>query len=140
VNASNATSGDDLAGGGPGAEAYAHAILDAALDPFVTVDHRGFVLEFSRAAESTFGYRRADVLGRELAELIVPPAVREAHRRALGRWTADGPGDGAGALLGQRLEVEAMRADGSLFPAELTTSPRARRPRSSSATRRSTIR
>jgi len=110
--------GDDasLRGGG----AYAHAILDAALDPFVTIDHRGSVLEFNRAAELTFGYRRADVLGRELAELIVPPEQREAHRRGLARWTASGPSDGAGVLLGRRLEVEAMRADGSRFPAEIT--------------------
>jgi diguanylate cyclase (GGDEF)-like protein/PAS domain S-box-containing protein len=103
-------------------EAHAAAILDAALDAVVTIDHRGHVLEFNRAAEQTFGYRREDVLGCELAALVVPPDAREGHRRALARWTEIGPGPGAGGLLGRRIEVEAMRADGSLFPAELAIS------------------
>ena len=103
-------------------EAHALAILDAALDAIVTIDHLGFVLEFNRAAERTFGYLREDVLGRELAQLVVPPDAREGHRRALERWTADGPTPGAGGLLGRRIEVQAMRSDGSLFPAELAIS------------------
>ena len=103
-------------------EAHAAAILDAALDAVVTIDHRGHVLEFNRAAEQTFGYRREDVLGHELAALVVPPDAREAHRRALARWTEIGPGPGAGGLVGRRIEVEAMRSDGSLFPAELAIS------------------
>jgi diguanylate cyclase (GGDEF)-like protein/PAS domain S-box-containing protein len=102
--------------------AYAAAILDAALDAVITIDHNGNVLEFNRAAESTFGYDRAAVVGRELAELIVPPESRDAHRRALARWTEEGPGPGAGSLLGRRIEVRAMRADGEVFPAELAIS------------------
>jgi diguanylate cyclase (GGDEF)-like protein/PAS domain S-box-containing protein len=101
---------------------HAGAILDAALDAVVTVDHRGLVLEFNRAAESTFGYSKADVLGRELAELIVPEQFRDAHRRALARWTEADPGERRGTLLGKRVEVRAMRADGSEFPAELAIS------------------
>ncbi len=104
------------------APAYAHAILDAALDAVITIDHLGRVVEFNRTAEETFSYRREEVLGRELAELVIPPEAREAHRRALERWTAAGPTPGAGALLGQRIEVQAMRSDGSLFPAELAIS------------------
>jgi PAS domain S-box-containing protein len=103
-------------------EAHAHAILDAALDAVITIDHHGQVLEFNRAAERIFGLRKDDVLGRELGALIVPPEHRDAHRRALARWTELGPGPGAGALLGRRIEVEAMRADGSVFPAELAIS------------------
>lgn len=102
--------------------AQARAILDAALDAVITIDHLGRVLEFNRAAEETFGYRREDVLGRELAALVVPPETREAHRRALARWSEAGPGPGAGELLGRQLEVVAMRADGSRFPAELAIS------------------
>jgi diguanylate cyclase (GGDEF)-like protein/PAS domain S-box-containing protein len=102
--------------------AYAAAILDAALDAVVTIDHFGRVLEFNSAAERTFGYSKDDVLGRELAELIVPPRYREAHREALARWSEDGPSPGAGTLLGRRLEVHALRADGTEFPAELAIS------------------
>jgi diguanylate cyclase (GGDEF)-like protein/PAS domain S-box-containing protein len=100
-------------------EAHALAILDAALDAVITIDHLGRVLEFNLAAEWTFGYRREDVLGRELAELIVPEEFREAHRTALARWTDAGPSPGAGRMLGRRVEVRAMRSDGSEFPAEL---------------------
>jgi diguanylate cyclase (GGDEF)-like protein/PAS domain S-box-containing protein len=103
-------------------EAYAAAILDAALDAVVTIDHLGRVLEFNSAAERTFGYSKDDALGRELAELIVPPVYRDAHRQALARWSADGPRTGAGALLGRRLELHAMRSDGTEFPAELAIS------------------
>jgi diguanylate cyclase (GGDEF)-like protein/PAS domain S-box-containing protein len=99
--------------------AHTHAILDAALDSVVIIDHRGLVLEFNQAAQETFGYGREEVLGRELAELVVPSESRAAHRAALARWTEDGPGPGAGSLLGQRVEVDAMRSDGSIFPAEL---------------------
>jgi diguanylate cyclase (GGDEF)-like protein/PAS domain S-box-containing protein len=106
----------------PAGEAYAHAILEAALDAVITIDHRGHVLEFNRAAERTFGRLRKDVLGRELAALIVPPEHRDAHRKALARWSESGPGPGAGRLLGERIEVEALRADGSRFPAELAIS------------------
>jgi len=103
-------------------EAHALAILDAALDAVITIDHLGRVLEFNLAAEWTFGYLRQDVLGRELAELVVPPEYRDAHRQALARWTAAGPTPGAGNMLGRRLDVQAMRSDGSMFPAELAIS------------------
>ena len=103
-------------------EAHARAILDSALDAVVTIDHRGHVLEFNRAAERIFGFVREDILGLELAMLIVPPAHREGHRRALARWSAEGPRPGAGGMLGQRIDVEAMRSDGSIFPAELAIS------------------
>jgi diguanylate cyclase (GGDEF)-like protein/PAS domain S-box-containing protein len=103
-------------------EAHAAAILDAALDAVVTIDHAGRILEFNVAAERTFGFAKHEVLGRELAALIVPPAHREAHRRALARWNEHGPMPGAGGLLGRRLEVSAMRADGTEFPAELAIS------------------
>jgi diguanylate cyclase (GGDEF)-like protein/PAS domain S-box-containing protein len=103
-------------------EAHALAILDAALDAVITIDHLGRVLEFNAAAERIFGHAKQDVLGRELAELIIPPNLRDSHRRALARWNELGPGPGAGALLGQRLDVRAMRADGKEFPAELAIS------------------
>jgi diguanylate cyclase (GGDEF)-like protein/PAS domain S-box-containing protein len=102
--------------------AHAGAILDAALDAVITIDHHGRVLEFNSAAERTFGYSKQEALGSELAALVVPPAFRESHRRALERWTELGPAPGAGAFLGRRLEVQAMRSDGTEFPAELAIS------------------
>src|SRR4029077_11977460 len=63
----------------------------------------------------TFGYQRADVLGREMAELIVPPPLREKHRRGLAHYLATGEGP----VLDKRLEMPALRADGTEFPVEL---------------------
>jgi PAS domain S-box-containing protein len=96
-------------------EARKAAILDSALDCIVTIDHEGCITEFNPAAERTFGYRRGDVLGRQLADVIVPPALRESHRQGFARYLATGET----RVLGRRLELTAVRADGSEFPTEL---------------------
>ena len=54
------------------------------------MDERGLVTYFNESAQRTFGYRADEVTGRELAELIVPPALREAHRSAVARHVATG--------------------------------------------------
>jgi diguanylate cyclase (GGDEF)-like protein/PAS domain S-box-containing protein len=97
-------------------EALTTAIVDSALDSVMTMDHQGRLVEFNPAAERTFGYRREDAIGAELADLIVPPALREAHRRGLARYLATGEAH----VLDQRLELTAMRSDGQEFPVELT--------------------
>jgi PAS domain S-box-containing protein len=94
------------------------AIVDSALDCLITIDHTGLIHEFNAAAERTFGYRREDAIGRELAELIVPPAYREGHRRALRRVFETGESK----LAGRRLELTAMNSDGTEFPVELAIS------------------
>ncbi|HEV2786017.1 MAG TPA: PAS domain S-box protein, partial [Solirubrobacteraceae bacterium] len=97
-------------------DARHRAMLDAALDSVVTIDHDGCVVDFNPAAERTFGYRAADAVGRAMAELIVPPELRERHRRGLARYLAtEEP-----TVLNRRLELTGMRADGSTFPVELT--------------------
>jgi diguanylate cyclase (GGDEF)-like protein/PAS domain S-box-containing protein len=103
-------------------EARKSAILDSALDCVITIDHEGRAIEFNAAAERVFGYRQADVAGRELAELIIPEDLRDAHRAALSRWSAHGVADGRGHLLGRRIEVTAMASDGRVFPVELSIS------------------
>jgi PAS domain S-box-containing protein len=92
------------------------AIFESALDCIITIDDQGKIIEFNPAAERTFGYRREDVLGVELAEAIIPPSLREAHRRGLAHYLATGEGP----VFGQRLELTGLRADGSEFPVELT--------------------
>jgi PAS domain S-box-containing protein len=97
-------------------EERAASIVEAALDCVITMTHDGLVADFNAAAERTFGYSRDAAVGRPLSELIVPPDLRAAHRAGLARYVATGEG----RILNQRLELEAMRADGSTFPAELT--------------------
>jgi PAS domain S-box-containing protein len=96
-------------------EARKTAILGSALDCIVTIDHDGGITEFNPAAERTFGYRRDEVLGRQLADVIIPPALRESHRQGFARYLATG----ASRVLGKRIEMTAVRADGSEFPVEL---------------------
>jgi PAS domain S-box-containing protein len=97
-------------------EARLRAVVDAALDCVVLADATGRVLEFNPAACATFGYTADQAIGRELAELIVPPSLREAHRAGFARFIASEQS----TILDRRLETTGMRADGSEFPVELT--------------------
>jgi len=95
------------------------AILDAALDCIVSIDNEGTILEFNPAAQKTFGYTRQQAVGTNVSDLIIPPAMRDAHRRGLQRYLTTG----ATTLLGKRVQVTAMRSDRSEFPVELTVTP-----------------
>jgi PAS domain S-box-containing protein len=96
-------------------EARKTAVFASSLDAIITIDHHGRVVEFNRAAEQMFGRTAEDVVGQELAELVIPPGLRERHRAALARFSATGKG----TLLGRRVELTGMRADGTEFPVEL---------------------
>jgi PAS domain S-box-containing protein len=96
-------------------EALATAITTAALDCVVVVDEAGSIVVFNSAAEQTFGYSRADAIGRPMVDLIIPPGLRAAHLAGFNRHLRTGHRN----LLGRRIELEAMRSDGSTFPVEL---------------------
>ena len=91
------------------------AIVDLALDCIITSDHRGVITEFNPAAEKTFGYRKDQVIGRQMVDLIVPPSLREQHLRGMERYLQTGEA----RVIGRRIEITGMRADGSEFPVEL---------------------
>src|SRR6185295_1054805 len=95
-------------------EASQAAIIESALDSIITIDAAGLVVAWNAAAERAFGYPRQEAVGRELAELIVPPTSREAHRAGLGRFLQTGEGP----LIGRRVELCAHRKDGSSVPVE----------------------
>jgi PAS domain S-box-containing protein len=91
------------------------AVVETALDCIIVMDHLGRVVEFNPSAERTFGYRRSEVIGKLMADLIIPPALRERHRIGLARYLATGEGP----VMNQRIELNAMRSDGTEFPVEL---------------------
>ena len=62
---------------------YLQSILDSALDALVTIDASGNVVEFNAVAERMFGYRREDVLGEAMSELIIPPDLRGSHHAGM---------------------------------------------------------
>jgi len=94
------------------------AYLEAAIDCVIVADASGRIVEFNPAAERTFGYSREEALGRGIAELIVPPSLRERHIAAFARFVKTREGN----MLGRRVELTGMRADGSEFPVELALS------------------
>jgi PAS domain S-box-containing protein len=97
-------------------EGFKAAMLAASMDCIIGMDDNGVVLEFNEPAERLFGYRREDVLGRELADLIVPPDLRDRHRDGLRRYLETGEG----RVIDRRVELPAMHSDGSLISVELT--------------------
>jgi PAS domain S-box-containing protein len=97
-------------------EALSAAIIEVAIDCIITIDGTGRIVEFNPAAERTFGRRRADVLGQLFAPLIVPSQVRRSDAQGFESFLASGER----LATGRRTEIEAMRADGTMFPAELT--------------------
>jgi diguanylate cyclase (GGDEF)-like protein/PAS domain S-box-containing protein len=100
-------------------ESLKGAVLESSLDAIVTIDQDGKLVEFNPAAELTFGYERGQVMGKPMAELIIPPRLRDAHHRGLAHYLTTGEGP----VLGKRLELEAIRADGTEFPIELAIRP-----------------
>jgi PAS domain S-box-containing protein len=100
-------------------EGRSAAILEAALDCIVSIDAEGLIREFNPAAEATFGYRRDEILGHDLAELIVPPRLRATHNAKLVAHL----GATGNTMLRRRIEHSAVRKDGEEFPVELAVVP-----------------
>ena len=99
-------------------QARAQMLVDSALDAVITIDHEDNVIGWNVNAESVFARSFEEVQGRKMAELIVPPAHREAHRAGMARFLSTGKT----SIIGKRVEVSGMRSDGSEFPMELTIS------------------
>jgi PAS domain S-box-containing protein len=94
---------------------HTRAILDTALDAIIGMDHQGMITEFNPAAERMFGYRSDAVLGRELADLLIPHQLREQHRGGLARYLETG----RGPFIDRRVETTGHHADGREFPVEV---------------------
>lgn len=92
------------------------AILDASLDAVIVMDAAGCVQSWNASAERLFGYPREEAVGREVAELIVPGELRDAHRNALARYLETRES----SIIGRRVEVVGQRRDGREIPVELT--------------------
>ena len=96
-------------------EARQGAILDAASDAIVTMDHQFAIREFNPAAERMFGHRRMNILGKSI-EMLLPPAGRAMAMKAFSDYMLKGEGP----LTGAQFEMLAQRGDGTEFPVELT--------------------
>src|ERR1051325_6034513 len=100
-------------------EGRVRAVLNSALSAVLVIDAAGGITDWNARAEGMFGWPRSDALGRNLAETIIPPRYREAHRRGLEHFLATGEGP----VLNRVIELSFLRRDGSEFPVELSISP-----------------
>ncbi|MEP9366885.1 EAL domain-containing protein [Xanthobacter sp. VNH20] len=97
-------------------EVTLRSMLGSALDAVISIDEAGMILEFNPAAERIFGYERKAVIGRTLGDTIIPPRYATAHQAGLRRYLEST----TPRILGRRVELQGRKADGSVFPVELT--------------------
>ena len=96
-------------------EARKRAIMQAALDGIITIDHEGRMIELNAAAEKIFAHSRSKLIGENVLE-VVPQSFRTWFQNGLANCF---DGD-KGPTQGSRIEMPALRADGSRFSAEFT--------------------
>ncbi|MEA3412201.1 MAG: PAS domain S-box protein [Pseudomonadota bacterium] len=99
-------------------EAFKTSIVENALLAVITIDAAGRIVDFNPAAIAMFGHDRKLAIGSDLANLLIPERYRAAHRHGLARYQETGER----RVIGKRLELFALRADGSEFPIELSIS------------------
>ena len=119
------SSNSDLVGTGPG---ISHPpplhdglrlLLQTTLDAVVVMTAAGTIADWNDRAVSTFGWTRDEVVGRPMADLIIPERYRDAHHNGLKRYLQTGKA----VVLGRRIEVSGLRKNGEEFPLELSISP-----------------
>ena len=100
-------------------EQQARMIVESALDAVVGMDADGIITSWNKQAEEIFGWPRSEAVGRRMSETIIPMRYRSSHERGLRHFLQTGQGP----ILNQRIEITAIRCDGSEFPVELTVTP-----------------
>lgn len=94
-------------------------IFETAHEAFISMDAQGAVVFWNPRAEEIFGYARGEALGMAVADVLIPPERREAHRAGLRRFLETGED----RVLNKPLEMTALRRDGSTVPVLMTVSP-----------------
>jgi PAS domain S-box-containing protein len=97
-------------------ERLARGIVDTALDAFIQMDERGTVIDWNLQAQAVFGWSREEAIGQALRDLIVPERYRSRHVEGIARYLRGGES----AMLGRRLQIEALRRDGTELKVELS--------------------
>ena len=100
-------------------EAELQMVLQNANDAYVCIDHNGVIRDWNQQAEQTFGWSSQEAIGRRLDEMIIPVTMREAHRAGLRHYLATGELN----VLNRRVELTAVRRDGTPLPVEVRVSP-----------------
>jgi len=100
-------------------EIIARSLYTSHLDALVTIDGNSIIHEFSPSAEQLFGYTREEAIGQHVADIVIPPNMHTAHNEGMGRFHVSR----SGPVINTRIEIEAIRRNGEIFPCELTVVP-----------------
>ena len=95
-------------------ELFLRNIMEGAIDGIITINESGEVQTFNKAAEELFGYSREEIVGSNV-NAVVPEPVRSHHDQYISNYLKTGIKKAIGATV----EVEAVRKDGTLFPARV---------------------
>lgn len=96
-------------------EAELQMVIENANDAYVCINHIGLITDWNRQAEQTFGWSRQEAIGRRLEDMIIPAAMRKAHREGMKRYL----NTGEHPVLNQRIELTAVRRNGEMLPVEV---------------------
>ncbi len=91
------------------------ATVGSALDAIIVTDEFGTIIDFNAQASTCFGYAREDAIGKCMADLIVPESMRAAHLAGMRRYRQTRQPK----IVGKRIEIDALHAEGHEFPIEL---------------------
>ncbi len=97
-------------------EQRVRSIFNHALDAIITISEKGEIIEWNRQAEEVFGWSDQEAIGKNMADLIIPPPYRDRHHKGMQKFLANGTSN----ILNRRIELEALRRDGLAFPVELS--------------------
>ncbi len=93
-------------------------VIDTATEAYVSIDSNSVITDWNQQAEATFGWTRAQVIGRSLVDLVIPERYRERHIQGLKQFLEHGKG----SVLKKRMELTALHRDGREFPIEMAVS------------------
>lgn len=102
-----------------GSEERTRTIIDTAKDAYIEIDSGSLITEWNAAATQMFGIQRADALGKDLSELIIPARYRQRHRAGMATYLETGKGK----VVNTTTELSALRGGTDEFPVELTVWP-----------------
>ncbi|CAA7616902.1 PAS domain S-box protein [Magnetospirillum sp. SS-4] len=93
------------------------SVARTAADAIISIDDAGVIISWNEGAERIYGYREADILGRDVT-ILMPDSYRERHTAGMRRYLETGDGN----IMGIPTLFEGIRRDGEVFPVELTLS------------------
>ncbi|MFZ5602575.1 MAG: diguanylate cyclase domain-containing protein [Pseudomonadota bacterium] len=99
-------------------EARTRRIIEGSLDAFVGMNHAGIITEWNPQAEKTFGWLRDEVIGKPMAGILIPSAMRDAHFGGLIRYNQTG----VPVMLDRRIQAMALTRERGEIPVEMTIS------------------